>query len=296
MANRQKKDTNKLFFDENGNQKKWLILFGIFIPLLTTIVFSYWGIKISKDSADNKEQIEALTKIITESRQQVGLLQKIFIATDSTNKSSTSLKEIPNKLAKLSSTLDILNFSLLKETKRLENSYLSLNNNYDQLINQQKEYLDKFKNVIDLTNKEIEQLSKNNQELNKKLNKRAKPDLIAVLKKKNNKYYLERFRIQNEGDIELDVESLFITLSNKQLLREDSVTVSDDCFVYDSSYDFHFKISCTPKRVIPRLPLEMLLTKKYLMLSNYIDIYYTLTFKNDNESPRIDAKAKLVIE
>lgn len=100
MSNRRNKKKINPFFDHNGNQRKWLILFGIFIPLVATIAFSWWGINISKASADNREQIDALTGLMKESRQQVGLLQKNFIATDSTNKSTTSLKEIPSKLAK----------------------------------------------------------------------------------------------------------------------------------------------------------------------------------------------------
>ena len=197
MSNRRIKKPNNIFFDHNGNQRKWLVLFGIFIPLIVSAFLSYWGIVISKASADNKEQIEKLTSLVTNSKgqidtlsnlvrnsqQQIDFLRKIYLATDSTNKSTSNLKELPSKLSRLGQTIDTLNYSLLRETKKLDYSYNTLNKNYDQLISQQKEYLDKFRNVIELTNKEVEQLTKNNQELNKKLNRRAKPNLLAIIKK-----------------------------------------------------------------------------------------------------------------
>jgi predicted nucleic acid-binding Zn-ribbon protein len=176
MSNSLIKKIRNWFFENNGSQRKWLVLFSIFIPLIVSALLSFWGIEISKASADNKEQlgiltalmknskgqIDTLSNLVKNSQRQIDFLQKIYIATDSTNKSTSNLKELPSKLSQLGQTIDTLNYTLLKETKRLEQSYSSLNKNYDNLIDQQKIYLDKITKVVELTNEQINKLDKNN--------------------------------------------------------------------------------------------------------------------------------------
>jgi hypothetical protein len=67
-----------MLFDKKGNQSKLLVLFGIFAPLITSIIFSVWGLKLTINSDKDRQQIDTLTK-------QLQVLQKIYIASDSTN-------------------------------------------------------------------------------------------------------------------------------------------------------------------------------------------------------------------
>ena len=94
----------------------------------------------------------------------------------------------------------------------------------------------------------------------------------------------------------MDIESLFITLNSKQLVRKDTLMIEANCFNYITSYDLIFNLNCTPKRAMPGLPLEIRLTNRYLAIADNIEIRFTMTFKNENESPRIDGMAKLTIE
>lgn len=77
-TNRQ---SSSLFFDKNGNQKKWFIVSSILLPLILTIIFSVWGTAISVKSyelsvetAKNREQIDSTKVIIDEIRVQNKLL------------------------------------------------------------------------------------------------------------------------------------------------------------------------------------------------------------------------------
>jgi hypothetical protein len=69
------------FFDANKQQKQWFVLFGIFLPLILTIIFSIWGTiisvrsyNLSEQESQNKEQLDTLTSMIKELRKQNILL------------------------------------------------------------------------------------------------------------------------------------------------------------------------------------------------------------------------------
>jgi hypothetical protein len=71
------------FFNKNGDQRKGFVLFSVFIPLLIGIIFGIWGIRLTIQSNDNKDQIEALTQMTLELRKQNDLLQKSVAIQDS---------------------------------------------------------------------------------------------------------------------------------------------------------------------------------------------------------------------
>ncbi len=70
-----------LFFDSQKQQKQWFVLFGIFLPLILTIIFSIWGTiisvrsyNLSEQESQNKEQLDTLTSMVQELRKQNLLL------------------------------------------------------------------------------------------------------------------------------------------------------------------------------------------------------------------------------
>ena len=67
-----------MFFNKDGQQKKWLVLFSIFIPTLISI----WGIRLTIQSNENRDQIKALTEMTLRISEQNDLLRK----SDSTQK------------------------------------------------------------------------------------------------------------------------------------------------------------------------------------------------------------------
>lgn len=71
----------RFFFTNDGNQKKWFILFSILLPFVLSIVFSVWGtalsvksFKLSVETNNNHEQIDSIKTIINELRNQNKLL------------------------------------------------------------------------------------------------------------------------------------------------------------------------------------------------------------------------------
>src|ERR1700752_1678491 len=109
----------KLFF-KDGNQREWIVPFSIFFTVLLPVIFSVWGIKLTIDNSNNREQIDTLSRLIQASQHQVDYLQKIYAVSDSTRKSTNGLRDLPGRLASLSATLDTLNFTIGSETKKLE--------------------------------------------------------------------------------------------------------------------------------------------------------------------------------
>jgi hypothetical protein len=295
-----------MFFDNNGNQKKWLVVLGIFLPILLTL----WGLKISINSADNsesigklatlvknsKEQIDTLSYLIKSSQQQINYLQKIYIATDSTNKSTSSLRQLPTKLTHLGQTIDTLSYVLTKETKKLESSYSSLNKSYDLLMEQQKSYLDKISKVVELTNKQISDLENNNKIINTELTRRAKAEVTAYFKRVDNKYYIDKINVSNLGNIEFDIENLYISIMNLDFVAEDIKQQGDSvCLTQYRPKLFAFKLQCTPKRVNQGLSAEITFQSGCYFLSNNIDMTYRLTYTNKYENKTIDDRPKLVL-
>lgn len=71
----------KLFFDETNQQRKWFVLFGIFLPLILSIIFSVWGTvisvrsyQLSEQESKNREQMDTLTNMVKALRLQNQLL------------------------------------------------------------------------------------------------------------------------------------------------------------------------------------------------------------------------------
>ena len=196
---KKRKTYSKLhdFFYIDGNiQKPEFILVTLVLTAVVPILISAWGLKLTSDNSQNREQI--------------GVLQKIYTTSENTSKSTQNLKELPNKLSILSSTLDTLNFSLSRETKKLEKSYSELNITYDQLIKQQKEYLDKINSTVELTNEQIRQLEKNNKLIHDEYLRRPKIKISSTLKVKDGKYYIDALYIENTGNIEAKIYKLTV--------------------------------------------------------------------------------------
>jgi hypothetical protein len=209
-----------MFFDNNGNQRKWLVIFGIFAPLLISAIFSIWGIKLTIESDKDRKQVEELTRLVKESQKNFDVLQKIYIASDSTSKSTMNLKQLPKKFSELSSTLDVLNGTLRKETEKIGKSYDALNENYPSLINQQKSYLDNISRITKLTNETIGALKKNNEAIDAEFSRRPNIEITCLIKKIDDKFYLNEVYYNNFGNIECVVESLKIKLSNNSVCKE----------------------------------------------------------------------------
>jgi hypothetical protein len=77
------------FFNKNGDQKKWFVLFSVFVPLVIGVFFGIWGIRLTIQSNDNREDIEALTQMTLELKKQNDLLQKSVAIQDSQFKTYT---------------------------------------------------------------------------------------------------------------------------------------------------------------------------------------------------------------
>jgi len=72
----------KLFFNKENDQRKWLVLFGLFTPLIISI----WGLmltiqanNLARATADNREQIDTLTNMVKELRRQNDLLHESVV-------------------------------------------------------------------------------------------------------------------------------------------------------------------------------------------------------------------------
>ncbi|MBP7808044.1 MAG: hypothetical protein KA163_02010 [Bacteroidia bacterium] len=176
-----------LFWDKNHNLRKWFV-FG------TTLLIPIWGIILTYQGNDNSEQI--------------GVLNKILITSDSTYKSTRNLNELPVKLSQLSSVLDTLSSTLLKETKKLEKSYGTLDSSSALMFVQQKKYLEKISEIVTLSNTQIKELGKNNELVNKHFSRRSKISIVGDLRKENKKYYLDNILIRNAGNVESEISSL----------------------------------------------------------------------------------------
>ncbi len=69
----------RLFFDKRHEQKRWVIVFNVLMPSLFSVLGIFYAIKsynISVDMKNNREQMDSLTVMIKELRQQNILLQK----------------------------------------------------------------------------------------------------------------------------------------------------------------------------------------------------------------------------
>lgn len=103
-------DSDSLFFDKAGNQKKWFVISGVALPLVLTIIFSIWGTiisvksyNLSVETSKNREQLDSTKVIIDEIRNQNKLLitQNSMLATQikqladlvTLNRTSTNIQE-----------------------------------------------------------------------------------------------------------------------------------------------------------------------------------------------------------
>lgn len=81
FKSKSKPDSASMFFDKNGNQRKWFVVASVLLPLILTIIFSFWGTiisvksyELSVETANNREQIDSTKVIIDEIRVQNKLL------------------------------------------------------------------------------------------------------------------------------------------------------------------------------------------------------------------------------
>ena len=278
------------FFDPEGNQKKWFVIFGVFLPILLTVIFSIWGIRISEDSANNREHIESLSRLIKESQEQVAVLQKIYVVSDNTSKSTSKLKELPEKIALLSSTLDSLNLTLARETKRVSRSYGQLNETYNSLVKEQKDYLEKISRVVDLTNQEIANLNRNNELIKNEFSRRSNITVSGLTHADSAGLFLDAFVIQNNGDIECQIEVVDFEILNNGFICEGRAN-------WNTGWDFQYLKESNIYRLVVvngqknivnigrglRLRFQ---TGCYLPQGGYI-VRYSITYVNKYESKSV---------
>jgi hypothetical protein len=273
------------FFRPNGDQRPGFVLI---TSLLIPTIFAVWGIRLTYVGLNNTEQIDTLAKLIRQSQRQIDILQKISGASDSTNKSTQTLRELPRKLGELSTVLDTLNFTIGDETKKLESSYNSLNNNYALLITQQKSYLDKISKVVELTNLQISQLQKNNELINNEYSRRGNISVTCSVKKIKDRYYLDLVSIKNEGSIECDVESFLFSIVNKDCNCSDSINKTLDIFRCVDKNVFVLKINeVDRKRISNGFPMSMSMKSNCSFPSKDIQMVYSLTYTNKYENKTI---------
>jgi hypothetical protein len=278
------------FFDPHGSQKKWFVIFGVFLPILLTIIFSYWGIKISLDSANNREEIESLSRLIRESQEQINVLQKIYVASDNTSKSTSKLKELPDKIALLSATLDSLNLTLARETKRVSKSYGQLNETYNSLIKEQKDYLEKISRVVDLTNQEIANLNRNNELVKNEFSRRSKITVSGITHSDSLGLFLDAFVIQNNGDIECQIEVVDFEILNNSFICEGRTNWNRDWdFQYLKESNIYRLVVVSGQKNVVNIGRGLRLrfqTGCYLPQGGYM-VRYSITYVNKYESKSV---------
>lgn len=106
--NRNRRDIFTPFFDSQGQQKKWFVVFGVLLPLLITILFSVWGTWISVksydlsvDASNNHDQIDTMKVIVDKLQQQNQLLidqNKMIFTQVNQLRRITSLNENSNDI------------------------------------------------------------------------------------------------------------------------------------------------------------------------------------------------------
>lgn len=87
----------RLFFDKRHEQKRWVIVFNVLMPSLFSVLGIFYAVKsynISVDMKNNREQMDSLTVMIKELRQQNILLQKSVLTHENEFKLKT--EEIKN--------------------------------------------------------------------------------------------------------------------------------------------------------------------------------------------------------
>lgn len=286
-----------MLFDKKGNQSKGLILFGIFAPLLISAIFSVWGIKLTIESDKDRKQVEELTRLVKESQKNFDVLQKIYIASDSTSKSTMNLKQLPKKFSELSSTLDVLNGTLRKETEKIGKSYDALNDNYASLINQQKNYLDDISKVTKLTNEQVLALKKNNETIDNEFSRRPKINVECLIKNVGGLFYLNSINIQNSGNIECEMENFAIVLSPNAICK-DSIDRKNPVFekVKNVSNGFKLKIHEIQSRKLAVIRTNINFQNDCYFTSRDIVISYFFNYTSKYENNQLSGSASLIFE
>ncbi|MCA6391731.1 MAG: hypothetical protein IM574_06605 [Cytophagales bacterium] len=283
------------FFSNDGTQKKWFVVLGVFLPIILTVIFSVWGIKISIESANNREQIESLLLLVRESQKQVAVLQSIYEVSENTSESASKLKDLPEKIALLSSTLDSLNLTLSKETKRVSRSYGELNETYNSLIRQQKEYLEKISNVVDLTNQEIASLSRNNELIRNEFSRRSNISVFGVTHLDSLGLVLDAFIIQNSGELECQIEVADFEILNPGFKcegRSNPNTNWDFQFIKQSNTYRLTNVNLHKNIVNVGRPLRLRFQNGcFLPQADYI-VRYSITYVNKYESKTVFGNIK----
>ncbi len=272
-----------VFFDLNGNLRKWLIL-------STALLIPLWGVFLTMRGNDNTEQIDTLTKLITQSQKQLVVLQEISGATDNTSKSIKNLQELPKKLAEFSIVLDTLNSSIGRETKKLGESYATLNKTNLRLNDEQIKYLEKISKVIDLTNAQIKELDKNNKLISAHYSRRANILISASPKKVNGKFYIDEIIVENFGAIECGVKTLVLKIMNKDYVCSDTAKLGTRMFISEGRNNYRLinDVLYTEIHVGQNMAYG---TKNLCPFDNKnIEITYLLTYKNDLENQTIEGR------
>ncbi len=279
----------KWFFSHDGSQKKWFVVFGVFLPIVLTLIFSFWGIKLSIDSSNNREQIDTLSNLIKKSQQQIDFLQKIYVVSDSTNRAASRLKQLPEKISLLSSTLDTLNITLANESRKLGKSYSQLNSNYDVLLKQQKDYLDKISGVVELTNQQITELKANNALINQEFSRRAAVFVTGKIKITGGVSSIESFELFNLGKIEIDIETIdFEFLNNDFVCDKILETGSDPDLLLLSGKTFRINNRGVNKnRVSVGRGLSIRFQHDCYSKTSYL-VKYSLTYSNKYENTTVN--------
>jgi hypothetical protein len=253
------------FLREDGTQKNWFTVFTVLVPILLAV----WGIFISLDNSDNKEQINRLI----ESNEY---LRKIYAVTDSTSKSTLALRELPGTITDLNTTLYILNSTLKKQIIGLESSYSSLNASYDRI-----------NKLAELTNEQIVLLGKNNKMINDEFARRPKIIVYGKIKENNGQYFVNEFVVQNAGDLEFKFVKFHIQISSNCIELDTAKIVYDLWERKSKNIYVYYVFTESQPQIIGGTSLPIPINKRFVFNSKNVKIKYGMDYLSKYESKTI---------
>jgi hypothetical protein len=121
--------------------------------------------------------------------------------------------------------------------------------------------------------------------------------VTVFVKNFDNKHYLDRVLVENVGNIECDIENLYITILNNDFKCSDSLAqIDNNCFKLYKPTVYVYKRECSPRRVNQGFSSEITFQKGCYFLSNTLDISYNLTYSNKYENETIVERPKLLLD
>lgn len=254
-----KKCLHDLIYNEKGELTKGAVFFGtFFIPIL----FSVWGIVLSYQGQNNTEQID--------------VLKKILLTSDSTYDATKSLKGLPRTMFELNTNLNNLN----SYSKSLSETYRAADTLNKTLLTTQVKYIHKLMEAIELSNKQINDLRKTNKSISNEYSRRPFIQVKGTVKKLNGKFYLMAINIENNGNIECSIEKFALTYLGDYVCN-DSIYKPNDFFTpINGKYLYKLEIEDSNKKINASRSAIIKTNNGCYYKSNEILVIYTLAYNS----------------